>query len=373
VRLLLVRHGLSCANIIGKYGSNAYAKMQHKNFLDPPLSDCGRGKTEAAAAILKSQHVDYVISSSMSRAIETAWVQFGRREVHVIPHIGEEHRGFAATAVAVGHGLGLIHDRDNTPMAEEEQLAMLRGYYPDIKVDYRLRNDTADKLHSSDWNAFEEFLAKRLLPELEAKDPKDRYTLGVGTHSLFLRYSIGRRAESTSILWKETRTERQKICVGEMPPDAKGNPGKPYNNQILEIYYDYNPATGLTLDPSPGCRTLGSTEDNRYGVGGMPKQLCQSDFALCVPVWQKQMDKPQRNKTAAKGSRISGPAECETFYMCDHFPQIDSVEQEWTDEWLNVNMDCMRTASANCVALGRGSELPEYPDTSSPEVCTCTR
>ncbi|CAE7024019.1 unnamed protein product, partial [Symbiodinium sp. CCMP2456] len=118
--------------------------------------------------------------------------------VHVIPHIGEEHRGLAATAVKVGYGLGLINDLDNTPMEQKDQLAMLRGYYPDIKVDYRLRNDTADKLHSSDWDAFEAFLAKRLLPELEAKNPKDSYTLGVGTHSLFLRYSIGRRAESTS-------------------------------------------------------------------------------------------------------------------------------------------------------------------------------
>ncbi|OLP75115.1 hypothetical protein AK812_SmicGene45139, partial [Symbiodinium microadriaticum] len=127
-----------------------------------------------------------------------------------------------------------------------------------------------------------EFLAKRLLPELEAKNPKDSYTLGVGTHSLFLRYSIGRRA------------------------------------------------------------------DKRYGVEGMPKQLCQSDFALCVPVWQKQMEKPQSpvNKTAAaKGSRISGPGQCETFSMCDHFPQIHSVEQQWTDQWLNETLSSCKISA----------------------------
>mmetsp|Transcript_40360 Transcript_40360/g.72226 ORF Transcript_40360/g.72226 Transcript_40360/m.72226 type:complete len:318 (+) Transcript_40360:121-1074(+) len=317
----------------------------------------------------------------MMRAIETAWLQFGKRKVHVIPHIGEAHRGISAAAVAVAERLRLIQDFDNSPRPQEDQFDLLKSFYPDIRVDYGYRNDTADALDPSSWVSFEAFLERQLLPSLELTNTSEVYTIGVGTHSLFLRFSIGRPAESRG-LWQETRSPREMLCVGEMPKDKKGYPGKPFNNQALEIFYDYNLKTGkLTLDTATGCKSLGKKAESPFGVRGAPKSLCQADFERCIPVWrkltqnateedvQKDFVKDVAQMTAGHSRKKAGPVNCETYQMCGYFPEVDTAEQRWVSDWRREQKACERQAAAvwNCPGL------PEYPDVTSKEVCTCAR
>ncbi|CAJ1345168.1 unnamed protein product [Effrenium voratum] len=383
VRLLLVRHGLSCANVIRHY-SELFEVLKHKNFLDAPLCDCGKRRTERAASLLANETVDIVVASNLMRAIETAWIQFGHRPVSVVPSIGEAHHGIAAGMVKLGTFAGVIKgDLDNTARVKEDQLKILRSLHPEINVNYSYRNDSAEL---SSWEHFEEFLQAKLLPEMVAKDPrKTSFTIGVAAHSIFLRDSVGRRSEVRTLFGTEIRSDRQTICHNQMP--GKGSDehgGKPYNNQILEIFYNYD-GGAFTIDPSAGCRTLGSSPELPYGVPGSPQHICEGDIGRCAPVWRELKGKPSLTMEAQSNlpalpmheqvldaaarlqRRFTGPTTSETFSMRGDLPQVETVEQKWVDAWNKANKKC----ASSDVPRSSCEDLPVYPDTSSKAVCDC--
>ncbi|CAK8990705.1 unnamed protein product [Durusdinium trenchii] len=362
IRLLLVRHGLSCANVIRHY-SPLLTMLQHKHFLDPPLCDCGKRRTERAAKILKDEPVDLVLSSNLMRAIETAYLQFGHRPVHVIPHIGEAHHGIKKNLMQLGSRFGIIEDLDNEPRLPEAQLEILRDFYPDISVDYGWRNDTAEV---SNWAAFEDFLKSKLLPELVLLHPKSSssYTIGIASHSIFLKNAIG-RSPDRSRRSERSETSRESICFGEMPGNGRS---KPFNNQVLEIFYYFDSATGeLALDTASGCKTLGVSKDLAHGVPGLPRQLCEADVDRCVPLWRELQGKPAPLRPPVlspelrKERQFSGPSDSETYSMRGEFPEVQSAEQKWAENWNQCVYGSTRS----------GCHLPEYPDTTSKEVCDC--
>eukprot|EP00913_Durusdinium_trenchii_P030013 g28125.t1 len=335
--------------------------LQHKHFLDPPLCDCGKRRTERAAKILKDEPVDLVLSSNLMRAIETAYLQFGHRPVHVIPHIGL-------------HKWRIIEDLDNEPRLPEAQLEILRDFYPDISVDYGWRNDTAEV---SNWAAFEDFLKSKLLPELVLLHPKSSssYTIGIASHSIFLKNAIG-RSPDRSRRSERSETSRESICFGEMPGNGRS---KPFNNQVLEIFYYFDSATGeLALDTASGCKTLGVSKDLAHGVPGLPRQLCEADVDRCVPL------PPVLSPELRKERQFSGPSDSETYSMRGEFPEVQSAEQKWAENWnqcvygqllrpfhLLSRWGLCRKAHAMIVSgsTRSGCHLPEYPDTTSKEVC----
>ncbi len=61
-RLLLVRHGESIWNAEGRWQGAA----------DPPLSDTGRAQAAELAGYIKEHGIDFVVSSDLGRAVETA-------------------------------------------------------------------------------------------------------------------------------------------------------------------------------------------------------------------------------------------------------------------------------------------------------------
>lgn len=61
-RLLLVRHGESIWNAEGRWQGAA----------DPPLSEAGRDQATELAGYIKDHGIDYVVSSDLGRAVETA-------------------------------------------------------------------------------------------------------------------------------------------------------------------------------------------------------------------------------------------------------------------------------------------------------------
>jgi len=85
-RLLLVRHGESTWNALGRW----------QGWADPPLSDLGRAQAEAAAPA--AAPVDAVVSSDLQRARETAELMaaildVGADHLHVEPDLRERDVG----------------------------------------------------------------------------------------------------------------------------------------------------------------------------------------------------------------------------------------------------------------------------------------
>ncbi|MHB1955695.1 MAG: hypothetical protein ACYCOU_18315, partial [Sulfobacillus sp.] len=116
VRIVFVRHGVSCANEVKEYGKTM--KLLHALYPDPELSRAGReltlinGKSLLAALRRQNIVIDFFGSSSLMRAIETAAIiaadtgcQF---KVFPLPYLAEK----GATP-------------DNMPLSVDEQMRVL--------------------------------------------------------------------------------------------------------------------------------------------------------------------------------------------------------------------------------------------------------
>lgn len=376
IRLLLVRHGLSCANILSEYGG-AWKLVEHKNYPDPLLSDCGVSQSIAAAEILAKENVDYVASSFMLRAIETAWLQF-KKPVHVIPHIGEEAHGVKGQAVKFAKAAGVIEDADNTPLPADEQRDILRKHYPEEDiVDFAWANSS----NPSSWQHFEEFLQTTLLPSIIPPEHTGVFTIGIASHSLFLQASLGKSPEPSMLgkfFNKDPPSARESICYEAMP-EKNGKRTKPNNNQVLQLFYDYDKKKQhLELNVQKKCTSLGVTDDMPTGVPGAPQVLCEADFQRCVPGWP--MDSPELTckegpRTVTRVDGTVAPGDCATHHECNSeakevrgrevgykgFPYVKTVEQKWAEAWRAI--DKMGDSES-------GPKIyPPFPDLH--KVCQC--
>lgn len=357
VRLIVVRHGQSCANIVEEYGS-MLSRDRHKDYPDPLLSDCGVARTRAAARLLAHEAVDFVGSSRLLRAIETAWHQFGGRPVHVLPHIGEV--GDATQADPSG---GTAGEADNTPLAPQEQVEILRRVSPSIQADYSWLPEEAPKAAS--WTDFERFLATRLLPGLGIGGSDGVYTLGIVSHSNLIRRFLGQPPGEA--VANSTGSDPPGHCFAAMPR-RDGRATKPHNNQALEIFYWYDEARRqLAIDTSRPCRALGVSAGMPVGVPAGPRGICEADFTRCVG----RFPASRSSASLLPGGRLGWSpkvsrgrleaSQCLTAHECAAgFPYVASAEQLWADRW--------RQALAN---KSLGAELPAYPDLSQLEVCEC--
>mmetsp|Transcript_114684 Transcript_114684/g.180550 ORF Transcript_114684/g.180550 Transcript_114684/m.180550 type:complete len:416 (+) Transcript_114684:81-1328(+) len=374
VRLLMVRHGLSCANIISEYGG-AWKLIDHKNYPDPLLSDCGVSQTTAAAELLAGEKIDFVGSSYMLRAIETAMLQFKKTPVHVIPHVAEEAVGLKGMAVSFAKSSGVIEDADNTPLPPDVQREILRKHYGNMDVvDFKWANAS----NPSSWTHFEEFLRTSLLPSIIPQDHEGVFTIAIASHSLFLEASLGKSpTASNNMLSRFMKTEppspRETICH-EALPLKNGKHTKPDNNQILQLYYDYDKGKQtleLNLQPQKKCKSLGGTPSKPTGVPGTPAVLCEADIQRCVAGWPGATCKahPRTVEVTRMGADMIAPGECATHHECNSepaemlgytgFPYIRTEEQRWAEGWRAV--DKIKDADSRA--------YPPFPDLN--QVCQC--
>lgn len=86
VKLFFIRHGLSCSN---------YGREHNRDWelADPFLSDIGIEELQGYRYVLYTNRIrpDYVFSSSLLRAIQTAQILFPDKVVNVSPYISETH------------------------------------------------------------------------------------------------------------------------------------------------------------------------------------------------------------------------------------------------------------------------------------------
>ena len=130
IKLFFIRHGFSIANYASKK-KGIIGKIGNTFTLDPPLSDMGvKDLKTYRNVITKDITPDYVFSSSLLRAIQTAQLLFPEHVVNVAPYIGE-------------HGFGL----SSVPSRPSIQLQKLK---PDmVKYLYLGKGDSLDILFSN--------------------------------------------------------------------------------------------------------------------------------------------------------------------------------------------------------------------------------
>mmetsp|Transcript_9766 Transcript_9766/g.20846 ORF Transcript_9766/g.20846 Transcript_9766/m.20846 type:complete len:372 (-) Transcript_9766:64-1179(-) len=271
VDFLLVRHALSCANVIEKHGANFFAQKSHVLMRDPRLTNCGVAATERAAQPTKDNagSPDVVVSSSLMRAIETALHQFPGSQVIPVPFLSEKSVG-----------------QDNTPKDVESQVQLLQY----MELDHRV-NETFMKMpefengrRNPSWKKFvafaEDYVVPGLVEQLKAagEKPGSRpLKVAVVTHSMFIR----------------DLEPMKSVCKPLMEKLYKR---KPSNNMVLSLSYSYYPSG------APDDHTEHEDEDEWEGAGPRklhsntecslvhqpptaPDQVCRRDVQSCDMEW----------------------------------------------------------------------------------------
>jgi hypothetical protein len=95
IKLFFIRHAFSCANYKSLEG--LFQKLCNCFRTDPQLADIGIRDLELyRTTVRKDVNPDYVFSSSLLRAIQTAQILFPEAIVNVAPYIGEHGIGWSS-------------------------------------------------------------------------------------------------------------------------------------------------------------------------------------------------------------------------------------------------------------------------------------
>src|SRR3989338_11272000 len=99
IDIYFIRHGLSCANLVKKFSRIPF---KHTTYSDPELSTAGQAMTILNGRSLRTYfrnnqiHIDLVGSSTLVRAIETAYYLFNSdrgasvNTIYALPFIAEK-------------------------------------------------------------------------------------------------------------------------------------------------------------------------------------------------------------------------------------------------------------------------------------------
>lgn len=276
VEITWIRHGLSCANANAKYTSGTtHIKAKAieywmKDSQDPPLSDCGMHRSSTLGANLDPRAAfDWVGSSALLRAIQTAALEFPAAQVHVLPFLSEKG----------GHNRANTQDPDQPARLAEYTLEDGRTLLDRVDythLDKASADHRAERSETRTWQFRETlfgphnptkrfsnfdpsmdealaFIAAEVLPGLREAKPEGTLKLAIVSHSIFM----GSELPCRSALDQEHRNER----------DRK----KPRNNEALSVTYALQ-ANGV-LGPT-GCTMAAEGLEN-------PATLCARDVATC--------------------------------------------------------------------------------------------
>lgn len=218
VKLFFIRHGLSCSQ---------YGRTNKKDWKlrDPFLSDIGIEDLQNYKKVILQNNIrpDYVFSSSLLRAIQTAQILFPEKVVNISPYIGEMSP----------------HGEENVPTAPSRQLKYLKPekarylYLEGIdELDDLFNNRTKD-FDKPDFSKFLKWLTPKLRVSLKNKD----ITIAVVGHSNFLQNML----IGNKMLTKEPDFEKDKkrwpwnAAVVEITLCEKSGVLKPYNYNCKEL------------------------------------------------------------------------------------------------------------------------------------------
>jgi len=168
VELVLIRHSVSCSNMLKWHGENQYWSGKEIEYPDPLLSDIGLADAHALSAQALQLIPDFVGSSRLMRSMETAHALFPGRDVHVWPHVDEMDRKVLPSSV----------DPDDLPLPAEVQDKILAERY-----------GTSDWVTRRPWKDAELLGLQRFLSEVVPTLPvRPRLRLVVVTHSNFMQW-----------------------------------------------------------------------------------------------------------------------------------------------------------------------------------------
>jgi len=175
LELILVRHGLSCANVWKQK-----LPPLHKIYSDPELTERGKELSEERRDTLKEILHSYfpngsykVGTSCLIRAQQTAYhmlLKHTEKQFSILPHIAEN---------------GFMYN--DYPFPSETQKTILGPtVYSHIDSDFRGKVVLKDK---SDWSSFLRWLYAHK-DEVCAKTEDNHYRLVIFTHGGFIRHSL---------------------------------------------------------------------------------------------------------------------------------------------------------------------------------------
>ncbi|CAK0894792.1 unnamed protein product [Prorocentrum cordatum] len=277
VHVLYTRTGLSCANAVSSLAPSTWSPFQASVSMDDPLlTTAGANESLRLAPEVErglrelNLTLDAVLASSLGRAVQTALLQFGGREVWSVPfavgksaygaggpHFGE--RVAQIEAELQGGGFG-VHTRAN------EQWLKVFGIHQGGPAD------------------FERFLEKSFLPSLEQtvgadKPPGDPLVLAVVTHGNFLKkvqgckalYSSGSKGSKVSRLNQVVR-KVYRLTTSTPAPDC----------------VDATPK--YQLDPNPHvCYPFPAAASRFYEEDGSMVEHCRRDLGqTCLGIVQSE-------------------------------------------------------------------------------------
>jgi len=274
VEVLFVRHGHACHNALSYHTDNIgpikTGKVKHAFYSDPPLTDCGLLNSEVNGhelhAALGDWNPQFVGSSSMVRAMETAIAMFPGHKVVPLPFIPEDALGAA-----------------NSPKPLEEQKVLLPNdaiNWHHMETDIELQDDRVEAFnHKKHYSAnearekvkyreFRAFLGEKIVPGLLPSElgPDRVVRLAIVTHSLLLKAKLKKYFQCDVTF---------------------------ANNEARLVTYLYNvnsqQLVELTSDsPSKNCKDpLGRPPTRKWGKER--KYACSQDYRRCVSIDAKAM------------------------------------------------------------------------------------
>jgi len=291
VEVLFVRHGHACHNALSYHTDNIgpikTGKVKHAFYSDPPLTDCGLLNSEVNGhelrAALGDWNPQFVGSSSMVRAMETAIAMFPGHKVVPLPFIPEDALGAA-----------------NSPKPLEEQKVLLPNdaiNWHHMETDIELQDDRVEAFnHKKHYSAnearekvkyreFRAFLGEKIVPGLlpAVIDQHHVLRLAIVAHSHFLKAKLKK--------YFKCEVPGHSMPCHAMPSahwQVKFN-----NNEARLVTYSYNVdshrLTELNSDiPSVNCRDPVGRKPYR-SWGKEKKYACAQDYARCMSFNAKAM------------------------------------------------------------------------------------
>lgn len=182
IKLFFIRHAFSCANY--KSLQSTIGPVLNSFRLDPHLADIGIQDLESyRKGVRKEINPDYVFSSSLLRAIQTAQILFPESTVNVSPYIGE-------------HGVGL----GSRPSKPSDQLRYLNR--DKVKYLYLGKEDelnSLDRLFKNRRPRYCKPSFEKFLKWLQRRIPLDKdLSIVVVGHSNFMRHMLNDLGMSNS-------------------------------------------------------------------------------------------------------------------------------------------------------------------------------
>lgn len=309
INFLLTRHALSCANAVKYFPSTAAYSVYHVRVQDPLLTECGayrsRGLREGLRSELEQKKLtpDYVLSSHLLRAMETAIFMYGvedGRQVTPVPYVSESGMGY-----------------DNTKFNTEKQNNTLLEKYGKVAINWEWMKQPAYANTAPDWGQFLQFMGKRFLPEVVGPSegqneprPAEELTIAVVTHNGLMKSIVewvdteiaAERAKKLTTEKKVGAEKEPGLCTAEFfrneeekKADMKNNRNEEKkkadmkNNQVFRVTFDYMKETrtlslqqGPHLQQGPQCELLLDKK-----IMGRPTALCERDTQCANDAWIK--------------------------------------------------------------------------------------